>query len=504
MKNLRETCQEEAINLVQVVVYGNLQRACLQALRIIPEHRDSRQKMNDGSLFIQQQVSPRYDVPQIVAPGEESPPAAMRNKQRRASFLPRANAIEGSLIQPRKQVSTPLPENTRIYDRGHVYSRSWNAEYLIGNEQDGYQARDYAKELRVEDPRRYYQSNNRNPQPPPPAPSHDPLPTLMLVPPIASFPRHAKSFDASRPNDLLHPDRSQYHERRSFSEHIQYNQPSLDIQKPQSKEEVSRQCQTLWHEREVLESIPLQTSIELSDDGPSAASTSFESNTESVAQVPESRRNSIFLEPPSHRRLSNAEVKRQKYKNLMLNRITQKSHPENSSIDSNGSDSTSGNTKLGSSFDSAELPLSKTNRRDSRRRSMMHLTRRVSTNLQKKIANRTFSVKYVPTRTLTRPALNYGASYELQRDYSVDTKSDSLFRDFARVDPRYETPQTSSAIEYPAGFRPAARRRSSHMMQAMAQYRSADNNDYNTTTSSVPVPAKPTCRGYYSPSRHPL
>ena len=58
-----------------------------------------------------------------------------------------------------------------------------------------------------------------------------------------------------------------------------------------------------------------------------------------------------------------------------------------------------------------------------------------------------------------------------------------MFRDFSRVDPRYEVPKTLPAppitpVDYPLGFKPAPRRRSSQMMIAMAQYRSADNAEY--------------------------
>ncbi|KAE9552858.1 hypothetical protein FO519_003923 [Halicephalobus sp. NKZ332] len=54
-------------------------------------------------------------------------------------------------------------------------------------------------------------------------------------------------------------------------------------------------------------------------------------------------------------------------------------------------------------------------------------------NMQRQIANRTFSMKYATQQ----PRSHVYASFDLERDYSVDSKSDSLFRSFSRVDPQY-------------------------------------------------------------------
>lgn len=93
-------------------------------------------------------------------------------------------------------------------------------------------------------------------------------------------------------------------------------------------------------------------STDFSDDFPSAASTSFESNTESIMQPenPDTLEKNNFLEIPKNS--SNAEARRQKYKNLFQMRHSKKK--ENTSFESVGSDSTSGN-KFGSSFDSIEF-----------------------------------------------------------------------------------------------------------------------------------------------------
>lgn len=54
--------------------------------------------------------------------------------------------------------------------------------------------------------------------------------------------------------------------------------------------------------------------------------------------------------------------------------------------------------------------------------------------------------RHLPTRYSTNSdhhADLYGLdtrSYELQRDYSVDAQTDKIFREFARVDPKFEPP----------------------------------------------------------------
>uniref|UniRef100_A0AC34GVT4 Uncharacterized protein n=1 Tax=Panagrolaimus sp. ES5 TaxID=591445 RepID=A0AC34GVT4_9BILA len=463
-------------------------------------------------------ITTRYDVPQIVAPHNDEDEVAPPLPRRRASFLPRSEAIETPY--PRKQNSSPLPQH-KIYERGHIYSRSWNAEFYDENEDREYRQR-YAEELRIEDPRRYYhsggggQSHPKFPSvPPPPFPAPPPVPSHMLVPPQITFTRQTKSFDS--PNitpttgfdphsstTLISPSSpSRYPslERRSFSERERQQsinslrrQPSNIIIQPAS--EVSRECQGLWQARNVLEShkifIPQQNnnnniSTDLSDDGPtSAVSTSFESNTESLHLGDSKKKNQSpknkhppLLDLP--RQSSNADAKRQKYRSLLAYRQLQRTCPENSSFDSAASDSTS---KFGSSLDSANSEESQKHKpKGPRYRSMMHLTRKPTTNLQKTIAKRTFSAKYIATKSLIRPFFHQGASCEIQRDYSVDIKSDSLFRDFVRVDPRFEYPKIKKQqqqpqtipIDYPQGFKPAPRRRSSQIMLAMAQYRSADN-----------------------------
>ena len=128
----------------------------------------------------------------------------------------------------------------------------------------------------------------------------------------------------------------------------------MTVQHLQPETTVARDCQNLWQERKTLEnkSAMQQASTDFSDDFPSAASTSFESNTESILQPenPESSERNKFLEIP--RNSSNAEAKRQKYKNLLQSRSLKKK--EANSFESVGSDSTSGN-RFGSSFDSVEL-----------------------------------------------------------------------------------------------------------------------------------------------------
>uniref|UniRef100_A0AC35FPJ3 Uncharacterized protein n=1 Tax=Panagrolaimus sp. PS1159 TaxID=55785 RepID=A0AC35FPJ3_9BILA len=475
----------------------------------------------------------RYDVPQIVAPhnDEEAPPLP----RRRASFLPRSDAIETPY--PRKQNSSPLPQH-KIYERGHIYSRSWNAEFYDENEDRQYRQR-YAEDIRIEDPRRYYHSGGQSshsklppPLPPPPIPSH------MLVPPQITFTRQTKSFDSPNStspsafsNDLIPSSPTQRYplslERRSFSErdrqqqqqqhHHQINRQTI----LQPTSEVSRECQGLWQARNVLEfTSPQNLSTDLSDDGPSVISTSFESNTESLhlgdsKQKIQTSKGKPLLDLP--RQSSNADTKRQKYRSLLEYRQLQRTCPETNSFESATSDSTS---KFGSSLDSAnseELKKQQPHKpKGPRYRSMMHLTRK-PTNLQKTIAKRTFSAKYIATKSLIRPFFNQEiatgrdlgipvipsrASCEIQRDYSVDIKSDSLFRDFVRVDPRFENSKSKPVqIDYPKGFKPAPRRRSSQIMLAMAQYRSADNATFQYQQHqqhfqpNLRLPASPEIKG---------
>lgn len=91
-------------------------------------------------------------------------------------------------------------------------------------------------------------------------------------------------------------------------------------------------------------------------------------------------------------------------------------------------------------------------------RSVMYSPRK-QPSMQRQIANRTFSFKYASAK----PRFHVYASFDLERDYSVDSKSDSLFRSFSRIDPRYDHFQrkgqqhsndfnTKKELQYPNDF----------------------------------------------------
>uniref|UniRef100_A0AC34QWA4 Uncharacterized protein n=1 Tax=Panagrolaimus sp. JU765 TaxID=591449 RepID=A0AC34QWA4_9BILA len=345
---------------------------------------------------------------------------------------------------PRKQNSSPLPEQTqRIYARGHAFSRSWNAD---------------------EDEQRHGERQGTNASPQTKQPSHQkiqrapprPPPPLWLAAPRPVF-QQARSVEALPQQHYLSLDqRSQSEQTKKAL--IRQSTPQI----PQTM--VSKQCQDLWHERRHLEnkSVFRQISTDLSDDFADVASTSFESNTESLLRN-EPRKTSHFLRPPT--KMTNAEMKRQRYKNLLQHRNakTTTGVPAESSFESGGSDST---TKFGSSLDSAEFGWN--SRRFDKHRSPIK---------QQKPLNQALLPKHVPVRSLRRPLIQAYASYDLERDYSVDSKSDSLFRSFSRVDPWYE-PRNDNRIQYPSTFDPSRRRRSPQLLHIMAQYRSADNPFY--------------------------
>uniref|UniRef100_A0AC35FM98 Uncharacterized protein n=1 Tax=Panagrolaimus sp. PS1159 TaxID=55785 RepID=A0AC35FM98_9BILA len=70
------------------------------------------------------------------------------------------------------------------------------------------------------------------------------------------------------------------------------------------------------------------------------------------------------------------------------------------------------------------------------------------------------------------------------------------------VDPRFENSKSKPVqIDYPKGFKPAPRRRSSQIMLAMAQYRSADNATFQYQQHqqhfqpNLRLPASPEIKG---------
>ncbi|CAB3405433.1 unnamed protein product [Caenorhabditis bovis] len=152
------------------------------------------------------------------------------------------------------------------------------------------------------------------------------------------------------------------------------------------KEEVSAACQSLWAAKGHLERLHA-----LGVSEPSSVSTSFESNTDSQATG-----DTVDIETRS-----NAKGKRMQYRNLLLQRQFL-STAAVSSMESNVSTDES-DPLFASSFDSTRSELER------RRLSLMNAT--------------DYGNQEGPSAT---------------RDYSVDARSDSLFREWSRVDPAYD------------------------------------------------------------------
>ncbi|VDN21196.1 unnamed protein product [Gongylonema pulchrum] len=237
-------------------------------------------------------------------------------QRRRISELRRSPAFDSPYL-PGKQTSSPLPgekQRRKIYERDHTVSRSWNPERydyeeievdeldqeIVASEDramhialpvaepytDPFQDRicEYeqeSSEMEYADPRR---SSVR-----------------ITVQDPAVYGRKGSLYDGK---DLcrrqIDSKQRQLVARHQFNVHLKPNN------------EVSQKCLELWADRRSLEvqQAQQQSSTEQS------ASTSFESNTEPIPCDPlDSRRRSGFLELPQ-----TAVSKRQKYKNLLLHR----------------------------------------------------------------------------------------------------------------------------------------------------------------------------------------
>uniref|UniRef100_A0A1I7ZMA1 SH2 domain-containing protein n=1 Tax=Steinernema glaseri TaxID=37863 RepID=A0A1I7ZMA1_9BILA len=450
-------------------------------------------------------------------------------ERRRNSYLLRTPAFDNHVL-PMKQISAPLPEQQKIYDRGHAHSRSWNPE------EECYDASfDYPSEVREHEatlpPARRYAT----PAPAASAVGNDPykrfyeemvrlfgenLPvelkrlTLDAVnqPHPQSmdslgvrhhhhqqqqFTRQVKSFDdRSAGPKQRSPKYSGMGEKRSQSESERkqlLRQSTIDMLQSEMNE-VSLECQNLWDTRQSLEQNP-HLAYQLSTDfSENSASTSFESNTESMQHDSSGGRKGsagMLLEAHSGSGHS-ADSKRQKYKNLLLHRqlVSNSVYPEPvanfESVCTTGSDSSfmEPANHGASSFDSsrsemtfggdlaAELAFKSLANLDGR---PMASVKPQMTQVRQPLVNANKNHARVATGRTT-------ASLDLRRDYSVDSKTDSIFREFSRIDPKYEEPSASGAGRMlPAvGQRPVTDKR--ECRQSLGRFRSMDGRPLQIPT----------------------
>ncbi|CAD6194919.1 unnamed protein product [Caenorhabditis auriculariae] len=273
------------------------------------------------------------------------------------------------------QVSSPLPDQTR-----RIYDRG-HAHSRSWNPECPSPPMNHASY-------HYYRNETEDLFPMMPMPLPVPVPIINEPPiplPVESIgrtdnlrrnvPRQAKSFD-----DRVAEDRRRNLAHRSYT---------MSDRRREDPDDVSTACQTLWAAKGQLEQLQ---ALGISE--PSSVSTSFDSNTDSQATTETAERSPA----------ANAKGKRLQYKSLLLQRQFL-STAAISSMDSNNSTDSSG-PPVASSFDSTRSEL------EQRRLSLMNHGDQ----------NNDFD----PTTAF-------------QRDYCVDAKTDSLFREWSRVDPAYES-----------------------------------------------------------------
>lgn len=235
--------------------------------------------------------------------------------------------------------------------------------------------------------------------------------------------------------------------RRSLSEAERefVRQQTIIHLTPENK--VSEECINLWADRKLLEMNPQlvnQMSTDLSTD--QSASTSFESNTEPVHNdaTTQARRPSSFLEIPPH----SADVKRQKYRNLLISRNSRTVHPEVSSFESAISSESSVADSLAANRGNTSFDSTRSEATDPEKPGTSTLLRQESgpelrnynpgsSNLPQTTGHR-FVRSAVVCSPLARRAIGKKIANTLQRDYGVDPKTDQLFREFVRIDPKFE------------------------------------------------------------------
>uniref|UniRef100_A0AC35U4C6 Homeobox domain-containing protein n=1 Tax=Rhabditophanes sp. KR3021 TaxID=114890 RepID=A0AC35U4C6_9BILA len=331
-----------------------------------------------------------------------NPPTELQN--RRNSFLLRADALN-IRDQPLKQHSSPLPEpRERIYSRQHAFSYSWNAD-------DAYHNSNRTFDI----PERHYPMKHEKMLPIPQTPL--PLNRYYLPPTNSNNFSHSRQIKSMEERKVNNYSMNGYGVHESYTDNISnsgrsFSRPDklhttqhalsefdkrkltrqMTVQHLLPETSASKQCLQLWKERRLLEVDPdflNNLSTDISDEN--SISTSFESNSESPAKIQKDHKS-----PSKQRPTEAANSKRQKFKNIMVRRQITAGHLDNSSFDSS----------------SEIVDFAKTNERHNRPKNFSNLQNR--------------------------------------RDFSIDSKTDKLFRHFSKNDPNYENP--NSGLSYQSGF----------------------------------------------------
>ncbi|XGW13253.1 hypothetical protein V3C99_013690, partial [Haemonchus contortus] len=177
----------------------------------------------------------------------------------------------------------------------------------------------------------------------------------------------------------------------------------------QPETSVAAACQSLWAAKGHLEELH---ALGITD--PSSASTSFESNTDN-SPANGSGETKAREEP--------AQKKRLQYKSMFLRRKFLSTGAVSSRDSTNSTESSAPEAIFGSSVDSAGDDL------EHRRRSLM----------SRLAAGSVPQIISVPSIANINPLRNSQRLRQMpDRDFSVDAQSDTLFREWSRVDPAYE------------------------------------------------------------------
>ncbi|CAD5216233.1 unnamed protein product [Bursaphelenchus xylophilus] len=291
-----------------------------------------------------------------------------------------------------KQASSPLPHEThRIYDHHHLNSRSWN---------DDYQPEELEK------------------------PAYGGVQVTAVVRGTSSilFSRSDHSSSSTSPQRITALSPASPYQPSPLST---YSTDTFKAE-PSRPDKLARECQDLWKTRRSLAHdferprttsllMMNNTSTDIASDDPS---TSFESNTIAV--------DASFNEA-KHQNIS-AEVRRQKYRSLLLNRrASSRRKRRGNSINLHLRDDILNElTERSSSFRDSDSSMSLRPRRLSNKHKENRIVR--ATSLALKNINK-------QRRTLEHATRSYDMA---GRDYSVDRTSDSIFKNFIRVDPQFE------------------------------------------------------------------
>uniref|UniRef100_A0A0N5BBH5 SH3 domain-containing protein n=1 Tax=Strongyloides papillosus TaxID=174720 RepID=A0A0N5BBH5_STREA len=418
------------------------------------EVNDETRRASTGSMYhpVNGIIGQRRRLPSIthlspIANLEYYNSNELNNQNRKLYGLSRSQAIDNRDV-PLKQFSSPLPfQRDKIYSRQHAFSKSWNIE------DHSYRNDVFIQPNSVQQSRHkyvntdnfvpnYYQISSHHIIPPvinlipptqsprspytspeePQVPKNNAYPNeqrnryrlsssqqqytyqshyifnnVNPPPKIDSYPKgKASSFDertallyekSKKPPNYTNPP------YRTLSEADKKNlirQQTIQLLQPDSV--ISKQCLDVWKDRKNFEVDPLylnQLSTDWSDDN-NSVSTSFESNSESPTKDKEKIRKEEQYLSTTSKSSEGANIKRQKFRDIMLKR--QLLDDMSTGVETSSYDSSLDNPQ-----------------------------------------------HCVIRDKLLRDDKNYHNIMNVERDYSIDSKSDTLFRLFSSNDPKYMT-----------------------------------------------------------------